>query len=185
MSSKKKWTKTTSFLLPACGLDVATLLEHNFHNAYLNDDKYEREVDDNEIDIFIVFNAAAYDEEREDFFNVLRSHSLFLEEYDTSDHVVFRFKIDPKWNHVKKELSTSKYSKIDREYVDKYFGKSIITGRDHWGNPVFQTSNNWRILTKCPTLKEEWEEKLDVKISEDNELWEKLHPEEEIFRFTK
>ena len=183
MSLKRKWTKTSSFLLPAAGLDVATLSEYNFENAYLNDLGYERPINDDYVDIFLVFNVEQYSAKIESFFNSLRRHSLFLDEYDIDERVVFRFKLLEEWKHIKQELTTSKYSTIDREYVKKFFNSMVIVKRDNWGNPIYGMSNNYRILTKHPSLRKEHEERLDVDIPEDLELWEKLHMREEILRF--
>jgi hypothetical protein len=185
--NKKKWSKTSSFLLPACGFDAAVLQEYGLKNAYLNDYKYIREEDDEDIDVFIVFSPNKAEEDFEGFCKVMRIHENFLDEYDVevsgTHYVVFRVKLHDKWAHVKEELITSKYSEIDRNYVQKYFKPKVFSGRDVYGQPIYKDSTNWLILTKSPILKEQLEEALDVVIDEDLEVWEKLHSSEEIFRY--
>lgn len=185
--NKKRWSKTSSFLLPACGLDSITLQEYGLINAYLNDYLYERDDSDHVEDIFTVFDPTLSDENFEAFCKLMRSHSNFLDEYDVSfegsDLVVFRMKLNDQWKHIKSELITSKYSQIDRRYVQKYFKPRVFKGRDVYGQPKFEPSTNWQILTKAPELKDQLEESLNIDLPEEAEVWEKLHSEEEIFRF--
>jgi len=186
MSSKTKWTKTTSFLIPATGLDVHILLEYGLIDAYMNDLGFEKEEDDNEIDIYLLFSfQKEYSQITNDFFRSLREHENFLNEYEIEEGTVIRFKLDKEWEHIKLQLSLSKYSKIDRNYVNNFFPPMIVYSKDMYGNPLTKKSVNYKILTKDEELRKDWEEKLNVNISEDLELWDKLYPEEEILRYEK
>ena len=148
----KKWTKTTSFLVPACGLDVSLLIEEGFVNAFLNDEKHSKTLDNVE-DIYLLFKPDNLKEDFEYFCEVLRNHSNFLEEYDPIEgHVMFRFKLDSQWAHIKQELATSKYSAIDKEYVKEFFAQKVLVGIDFYGNRLYKDSVNYQILTKSPKL---------------------------------
>jgi hypothetical protein len=184
MSSKKKWTKTTSFLIPATGLDVHILLEYGLINAYMNDHTYEKNKDDSEVDIYLLFaSQQVYNKDYDYFYKTLREYECFLDEYEIEEGTVFRFKLEEEWKHIKAELSSSQYSKIDRKYVNMFFPPEIVYAKDMYGNPLTKKSHNYRILIKDPSLRDEWEEKLDVHISEDLELWDKLYPQEEILHY--
>lgn len=178
-----KYTKTSAFLIYAAGLDPSDFPK-NFENAYLDDHQYIKE--DSEIDIFIVFHSPeSYDEDFEMFCEVLRLADNFLDEYDIKDFVVFRLSLLKEWQHVKEELITSKYSKIDRNYVETFFPKRVYYGSDEFGRSLWKPSKNYQILTAAEELKVYWEERLDVEIPEDAEVWSKLSMEEEVFRHRK
>lgn len=72
---------------------------------------------------------------------------------------------------------------IDRSYVEKFFPPRIVCSYDPYRNPIYGKNNNYMILTKDPELKEHWERKLATSIPDDVELWEKLHPHEEEYRY--
>ena len=177
-----RWTKTTSFLLPACGLDVAILFEHGFINAYLDDEGYDKSSSEEE-DIFLLFKPDSFESDFEILCEVLRNHPNFMEEYDPCEgHVIIRFKLNDKWKHIKKELMTGKYSQIDREYVKEFYNAKVVVGEDMYGNLLFKDSANYQILTKSPVLRGRWEERLGVTFKEDYEVCSKLVLEKEIYR---
>jgi hypothetical protein len=177
-----KWTKTTSFLLPACGLDVAILFDHGFVNAYLDDEDYDKQSSD-EVDIFLLFEPDDMGSNFEMLCEVLRNHENFLDEYDPEEgKVIIRFKLNDRWKHIKEELLTSKYSKIDRDYVGEFFKPKVVIGQDMYGNMLYKDSVNYQILTKSPVLKERWEEKLATKLYDHEEVCSKLSMQEEVYR---
>lgn len=178
--SNNKYTKTSAFLIYAAGLDP-TDFPRSFENAYLEDKGYEKpsEVED----LYIVFHAPkGYDEDFEDFCEIIRDVDNFLDEYDVPGYCIFRLSLLEEWKHIKEELKTSKYSKIDREYVEKFFPKKIYTGTDKYGKSIWKPSKNYQILTKADELLAYWEEKLDITLPEEAEAWSKLDLNEEIFR---
>lgn len=92
-----KINKTTSFLLYAADLEADTLLNNGMTNAYLNDCGYERpQNSQTEDDVYLVFELDEFTEEFESFCTSLRKHKNFLDEYDTENSVVFRFKLSSK-----------------------------------------------------------------------------------------
>jgi hypothetical protein len=179
-----KINKTTSFLLYAADLEPDLLLKHGMINAFLDDTKYEKTNNSlNEIDIFILLKPNLFNEDFENLCCALRDHCNFLDEYDIDNSVVFRFKLSDKWKHIKNQLKSSKYSKIDKKYVEEYFSKKTIQSHDRFFNPIYKKSMNYMILTKDSELKEQWEEKLNITIPDEVELWEKLHLKDEVLRY--
>ena len=175
--STQKYTLTTSLLLPAAGLDATLLVEFGFINAYINDAEYERVVGDQEKDVFVLLKPSSLDTRFEEYCAMLRGLSNYLDEYDIEGgFVMFRFKLLEEWKHIKDEFLTSKYSKIDRRYVNIFFPQ-------YYASPEgYVVSKNWQILTKAPELRAFWEEVLDTSIPEDFELWDKINPTKEVFR---
>lgn len=183
MSDKPyKWTKTSSFLVPACGLDVAILFEHGFINAYLNDKKYNEETQLD--DIFLLFNPDLNCDEFEILCKVLRKKDTYIDEYDPEEgKVMIHMKLEDKWIHIKEQLMKSKYSLIDREYVKEFFNPKIVIGEDIYGNTLTKDSINYQILTKSNVLKEIWEERLNTTFKDEYEVCSKLNLSEEIYNY--
>ena len=75
----------------------------------------------------------------------------------------------PILNHFKK----GEYSKIDKRYVNKFFPK-FVDGK---------VSLRWKVFYKDPSLKAFWEDKLDVNLDSDKELWDKPSPSDEILNY--
>jgi hypothetical protein len=181
--TKNRWTKTSSFLVPACGLDVAILLEYGFINAYLDDSNYNKTINDNNVDIFLLFEYNPSNINYEDLSSSLRKHENFLDEYDPCDgFIMVRFKLSDEWKHIKEQLLTSKYSLIDREYVKKYFNPKVIVGESIYGEYLYKDSVNYQILTKSPELKKRWEERLNLSFKDEYEVCSKLDMDEEVYR---
>lgn len=177
-----RWTKTSSFLVPACDLDIAILLEYGFINAFLGDENHNK-LDDSQEDIYLLFEYNPINNYFEELCSVLRNHENFLEEYDPEEgYVMIRFKLNDKWKHIKQQLISGKYSLIDREYVKQFFNPKIIVGESPYGEYLYKDSVNYQILMKSPVLKERWEEKLGVVFKDDYEVCSKPDMEEEIYR---
>lgn len=182
MGDNFKWTKTSSFLVPACDLDVAILLDYGFINAFLHDESYDKK-NDNYEDIYLLFEYNSINDNFEDLCSVLRSHENFLEEYDPQEgYVMIRFKLNDKWKHIKDQLISGKYSLIDREYVKEFFNPKVIVGESMYGEYLYKDSVNYQILTKSPVLRERWEDKLGVKFKDEYEVCSKPDMKEEVYR---
>jgi hypothetical protein len=179
-----KINKTTSFLLYAADLDPDLLLRYGMSSAYIDDHNYEKPLATlNSIDVFVEFDLANPTDDFEDTCMALRQHSNFLDEYEYEHSLIFRFQLSEEWKHIKEELLTSKYSKIDREYVEKYFPKRTVESYDQYLNPIYAKSMNHMILTKDEELRQKWEEKLSMTIDPELEVWEKVHLHEEILNY--
>jgi hypothetical protein len=90
-----------------------------------------------------------------------------------STHMLFGFKIgDNNYETIVKPFIQGKYSQIDRSYVDTHFTKYTSKG---------EISVNWRILHKDVALKVYWENRIDVTLPDDAEVWSKIKEEDEIF----
>lgn len=63
------------------------------------------------------------------------------------------------------------YSRIDRAYVEQHFPN----------DPYHRLYFNRRVLDRDPSLKEYWEEKIGVTLSEDAEVWSKPKLEDEVY----
>jgi hypothetical protein len=80
---------------------------------------------------------------------------------------------------VVKPFLESKYSKIDKKYINQNYNEWI---RSHSTGEVVR-SKLYQVLTKSEILKKELEDFLDVKISDDAELASKINLTKEIYNY--
>lgn len=183
-----RYTKTSSFLIFAAGIDSPS--HPLFQNAFLEDEGFERP-DNITDDIYLVFNTPyAFDYEFKEMCEYYRDLPNLLQEYEAVDiergepciKVIFRLQLLPKWKHIKEELKTSKYTKIDREYVNSFYREKVIIGKDNSGRRITEWCKNYKILTADISLVKELEEKLDITLPPDAEVLSKLNLDQEHFR---
>jgi len=176
-----KKNKTTLFLLPLIGMnyqeDYKQLMDNGFVNAYLGDDNYDIIIEDN---LFLLFNPFKFTKEFEWYCERLRNHPLFSYEYDCPDNpygkVVFVFRIIPEYLSIVEKFKKGAYSKIDREYVKKWFPKYQADST---------VSLRWKIFNKDPSLKDSLEKKLAIVLSDDAELYDIPDPNVEILNYNE
>ncbi len=89
---------------------------------------------------------------------------------------MFIFEPDQKTKEtILQPFSKGEYSKIDRDYVEKYYNYTL---------PDKTRPINYLILTKDYSLKIYWEERIGLSIG-DQEVWDRPKPEDEIYSFIK
>lgn len=168
----QKYNQTCCFLLVAAGIKWNEVFPtFGVINAYLDDHEYE--TDDDITDIFVTFDNITVQGQWDRFQSWLTTKPNLLAVYTNGEVLVVRFSLLSEWAHVKGELMSSKYSKIDREYVETFFYNDYPQG----------ASCNYQILTRDPALKNQREKELGVSIPDDCELWEKLHMNREILNY--
>jgi len=118
---------------------------------------------------------------REGFEEKLKTHKRFVTSYNLNeDHRMFVFSFEDNFKQsVVSPFLAGKYSKIDRDYVNMFFPREIISGITR------RPSMNWMILNKSPKIREQWEDILDVSLPEDAEVWSRPLETEEIHEFKK
>lgn len=74
-----------------------------------------------------------------------------------------------------KPFLDGKYSKVDREYVDKHFPD----------NPNHRLYGNGLVLRKHPAKKSYWESRIGVTLPTDAEVWPKPQEKNEIYGYVE
>lgn len=114
--------------------------------------------------------------------SMIRKHTMYVQDYYDEDGrqvLIFKFTGEQKQTIVAPFIR-GEYSKIDRDYVKKYFKKTTNSGK---------ISTNWQILHKAKELREHWMRELNVTpyiritIPEDAEVWSKIKKKLEILNF--
>lgn len=107
----------------------------------------------------------------------LSSHPLFVEKYyPRKDHTTFVFKLSEEdRSGVVEPFLKGEYSKVDRDYVKKYFPDD--PGHRLYGNAL--------VLRKHPAKKAYWESKIGSTLPLDAEVWPKPQKKKEVYGYVK
>ena len=175
--SSKIWTKATSFLLPALGVNTKMMDNAGFLNCYLGD-RTEGSPTLKGRHLYICF-VPDLSEAANEFIANLKTDDLFVMDYMTADeHLMLVFKFPEVWSQAYDKFCTGNYSKMDRNYVKTYFKPKLFKGRDEYGSPIWELSKNWSILNADSIIKKQIEDDLDVKLPEGAEVFSKPNENE-------
>lgn len=159
--------KTTSFLLPILNLDQDFLWSIGFESAYIGDGIFDNEIITHP-HLLLRFEKELYDP-------IIENHSKFISSYTDGDFILIKFKFtEPQIQKIFTPFINGEYSKIDRSYVHQNFSRYTSDNT---------LSQNWRILTKDPSLKYYWEDRIGVLLPMEAEVWSKPNLEDEIYRY--
>lgn len=175
-----KKTVTSIFMVPTLKIDREGLKKNNFINAFVKDEgkdlQYENAVyllfkPDN-LDIFRRFLDDEY----------ARSESV-IDDYDYENgHVVVVYKLNPKFKRDFELIKLGSYS-LTSEAFQALFPKviKIVHNKLHRD----EISLQYRVFNRSEDLIKFWEEKLDVKFGDDQEVWGGFFEEDETLSLEK
>jgi hypothetical protein len=108
---------------------------------------------------------------------LLRGHHRFVESYSPVDgDTLYAFKLsEDEQQKLVKPFVEGRYSKIDRDYVEKFFPNV----------PHHRLYGNRLVLDKSPRLKEAIEDELGVTLPDNAEVWSKPKLEYELYGYPK
>lgn len=168
--------KSISFIPPILeGLSIADLYKNGLSNSYMGSVVHSGENIWGE-KFYLEFNT---EELQEDFLEQLRQYKYYLGEYDPEPnkvHIVFNVPEKYKETVITPFLA-GKYSQIDRNYVNAYFPRKILSSMG------WMPSVNYQILSKDPILLHYWKEERDIDIPIGSEVWSKPEKKDEIYGF--
>lgn len=177
MSKEVKYNRTTRFILPSLKLNDDALIKMGLVNVYLGDNEYDVRWD-LEGCLYLLFKPEKLDSEFEEYCKLMRELSLYRDEYDVENGVIFVLEIPQKYKSILMPFKQGKYSKIDKTYVEDCIPR-FINGK---------LSKRWKVLYKDKSILEELAKELGYATIEEAKKWideveNKPYAEEEIFRF--
>lgn len=176
-----KQTISRIFFVPTLNIPREALKENNFINAYIGDCNKEVNYENSVYLLFQPENATKFrhflDEQYE-------QNKLIIEDYDYPErYVVVVYKLDEKWKKDFDIIRTGKYSTTSKGF-QKLFPR-VIKLKDNLGRHNDQLSLQLRIFTKTPDLRQYWEDKFDVCLDEEDEVWEGWDEKNEVLDINK
>lgn len=163
-------TKTSQFLLPIVDMKYNKLLEEGFKNAYIS------HADEKELEgqrIYLLFEKSKLSDE---FREQLKNREDYDKTLTGKKEEIFSFKVpDNIYYTVVIPFMAGKYSEINRSYVNKFFSPLVKVG------PHIVHDITYAALTKDSSLKEYWEDRIDMELPEDAEVYSAPIMEEETY----
>lgn len=173
-------TVSSIFFVPTLRIDRDKLKENNFINAYFKDKGLDVQYEDCAYLLFKPQDLANFnnflDEERD------RTPTI-VDDYDyDGGYVVLVYTLDPKYKQDFDLIRQGRYSKTSKEFQNIFpkLAEIILDGKRHKLDSL-----QHRIFTKNPDLKSHWEDKIDVELKGDMELWEGFDEENETLDINK
>jgi len=174
-------TSTTIFLLPALGIDKNKLIHFGFKNAYYGDHKHDVHYDES---VYLLFKT---EEDIEILIKEIEDKNKVQEVYDIGEYTMVVVKFPDKYSKDFKLFKEGKFSKFSKSYINTYFPFKKPTEWDSKGKVIKEEYTLfYHIFNKTDWLKDWWTKRLgyeDMKEFELDELWNKPHDKEEVFRY--
>lgn len=175
-----KKTITSIFMVPTLKINKDQLKKNDFINGYLSDLRRDVQYKDS---VYLLFKPSNLNIFREFLDKEYERTKDIIDDYDYEEgFVVVVYKLDKKWKNDFLLVREGLYSKTSEEFQNQFPTKITIVR----GNlERRELSLQHRIFNKTADLKEYWEDKLDVVFSEDMEVWEGFHIENEALDLDK
>lgn len=162
-------------MVPTLGISRETLKENGFINAYEYDDGRDMLYPDS---IYLLFKPDNFQSFRAFLQEEYERTTNIVDDYDYGrGFVIVVYKLNKKYLEDFAFIRKGQYSKTSKGF-QSLFSKTtkIMKGN----SLVEEISLQFRIFNKTKDLFEFWEDKLGVKLGEDQEVWEVYDKEREI-----
>lgn len=170
MSTKEtmKTTNTTRFLLRGLSLFKAELKQYGFINAFLDDKDHEHHYANSVYLLFQPHDLGTFEWFVES--EKMRTH-LFLEEYDyPKGYIILVYKFPADYMEDYRLFLRGKYSEFTEKYKELFPKEN--EGKTSKGLPFKEPSFYVHVFSKSNDLRKFWEDKLDVNLEPNVEVWE-------------
>jgi hypothetical protein len=176
----RKHTITSIFIVPILSIGKDKLIDNGFINGYIKD--INRDVQYENV-VYLLFKPTNLDKFRVFLDGEYERTKSIIDDYDYEDgYVVVVYEINTKLKNDINLIKQGKYSKTSKEFQG-IFPKIVKIKKN--GLQKDEVSLQYRIFNKTEDLVKFWEEKLDVELPEDSEVWHGFFEEFEALDFDK
>lgn len=158
----RKWKISNIFLVPLLKISRKVLRSNGFIDSYLYNKASEVEYPNVLHMLYKPTDMVSFNEFVED------NRDKIVDEMDYEDHVLITYSLPDKLENDYALIKNGSYSKVSEE-----FRSQISTSRRTLQSLIFN---------KDPSLKKWWEEELDEKFDDEQEVWSVLNEEDETFK---
>lgn len=177
-----KKTITSIFMVPTLSIDREELKENGFINGYVTDNRRDTHY---EGCIYLLFKPTDLDKFRTFLDAEYERTKSVIDDYDYEDgYVVVVYQLDTKWKKDFARVREGMYSKTTKAFQNS-FPKTILVKRGKRELPKKETTLQHRVFQKSEELRSYWEEKIDIAFTEDMEVWDGFHIENETLDLDK
>ena len=165
---------TTLFMVKPLGIGIEKLDKVGFVNGFMRDVNHDCIYQDC---VYLLFKPTDMDLFRDFIDSEYERTSNIVEDYDyEGGYVVMVYKLDPKFKEDYQLVRQGLYSKTSKDFQNS-FPKVVKIMKN--GKHRDEISLQYRIFNRTQDLINFWEDKLAIKFSSNQEVWEGFHEERE------
>ena len=175
-----KKTITTIFMVPTLKINRDHLYDNGFMNGYVKDVRKDVQYENC---IYLLFKPENIDRFKDFLDEEYERTKSIIDDYDYEDgYVVVVYELNDKYKRDFEYVKNGKYSKTSKEFQSLF--PKIVKIKTN-GRYKDEISLQYRIFNHTEDLVQFWEDKLDVKFDDDQELWHAFIEENEILNLDK
>jgi len=175
-----KKTITSIFIVPTLSIGREKLLDNGFVNGYIKDGRKDVQYEDC---IYILFKPENLDKFKEFLDEEYERTKQIVDDYDYEDgFVVVVYMLSSKLEEDFKLIKQGKYSKTSKKFQE-IFPKVVKLKRNNLYKD--EISLQYRIFNRTEDLVSFWEDKFDMELDQDTEVWEGFFEENETLDLDK
>lgn len=172
------YTSSSLFALPMLNIAISRLGKY-FLNCFVKDSEYDTIIDR---PMFLLFKYEYKDKEEGTFCKKIHNELIAKKEFITyyyvgdindSKSIMYLFNVDEEFDHDYRMFLDGKYSHFRPEFKEK-FPKYYVDTNTHKQEKTIVG----QVLFKSKELKKYWSEKLDVVLTDEDEVWSRPYIEE-------
>ena len=163
---ERKHTITSIFIVPTLSIGKEKLLDNGFVNGYIKDNKRDIQYENA---VYLLFKPEDLDKFRNFLDNEYERTKSIIDDYDYEDgYVVVVYEINPRLKGDIELVKQGKYSQTSPAFQG-IFPKVVQIKKN--GLRRDEISLQYRVFNKTEDLVKFWEDKLDINLPSDVEVW--------------
>jgi len=163
---ERKHTITSIFIVPTLSIGKEKLLDNGFVNGYIKDVKRDIQYENA---VYLLFKPEDLDKFRNFLDNEYERTKSIIDDYDYEDgYVVVVYEINPRLKGDIELVKQGKYSQTSPAFQG-IFPKVVQIKKN--GLRRDEISLQYRVFNKTEDLVKFWEDKLDINLPSDVEVW--------------
>ena len=163
---ERKHTITSIFIVPTLSIGKEKLLDNGFVNGYIKDVKRDIQYENA---VYLLFKPEDLDKFRNFLDNEYERTKSIIDDYDYEDgYVVVVYEINPRLKGDVELVKQGKYSQTSPAFQG-IFPKVVQIKKN--GLRRDEISLQYRVFNKTEDLVKFWEDKLDINLPSDVEVW--------------
>jgi hypothetical protein len=163
---ERKHTITSIFIVPTLSIGKEKLLDNGFVNGYIKDNKRDIQYENA---VYLLFKPEDLDKFRNFLDGEYEKTKSIIDDYDYEDgYVVVVYEINPKLKNDIELVKQGKYSQTSPAFQG-IFPKVVQIKKN--GLRRDEISLQYRVFNKTEDLVKFWEDKLDINLPSDVEVW--------------
>ena len=176
----KKKTITSVFMVPTLGIGRDKLVNNGYINAYVKDSRKDYQY---EGCVYLLFKPSDLDKFKAFLDSEYERTKSVIDDYDYEDgYVVVVYELDLNYSKDFDLVRQGKYSKTSPQF-QKLFPKKINVFVN--GYYKEEISLQYRVFNHTEDLVQFWENKLNVELDDDQELWHAFIENDEVLDIDK